>query len=210
MTAEPKQVVVFIDYQNVYQGARRCFRPDTASHVDGQIQPRLTALKLKGADRVERELREVRVYRGLPSNRRDPKGYRASHRQVDLWSNQPLVRPITRGLNYRNPKSPKEKGVDVAIAVDFVVMAVRGEYDVGILFSCDTDLLPALEAVATLDPEMRPQIEVASWSNGNPQDARPLRLSPEFGGGPPAHLLRATDYDSVHDPTDYNAPRRRR
>ena len=34
------RVAVFIDYQNVYMGARHAFCQGTASHVDGQIRPR--------------------------------------------------------------------------------------------------------------------------------------------------------------------------
>jgi len=31
--------MVFIDYQNIYKGARAAFTPETKSHVDGQINP---------------------------------------------------------------------------------------------------------------------------------------------------------------------------
>jgi NYN domain len=58
------------------------------------------------------------------------------------------VTVVQRPLRY--PKAwpaekAQEKGVDVALAVDFVVMAVTRVYDVGILVSTDTDLVPALE-----------------------------------------------------------------
>lgn len=68
-------------------------------------------------------------------------------------------------------EKPREKGIDVALAIDFVTMAVRGEYDVGILFSTDTDLKPALEAVAQLGTGVR--AEVAAWSG----DGHNRRLS---------------------------------
>ncbi len=60
---------------------------------------------------------------------------------------------IARDLRYPPdwPRRPaQEKGIDVALAVDFVTMVARGECDVAILFSSDTDLLPALEAVIAL------------------------------------------------------------
>jgi uncharacterized LabA/DUF88 family protein len=45
------------------------------------------------------------------------------------------------------PEQPaEEKGVDVALGIDFVRLAVRGAHDVGVLMSTDTDLVPALEA----------------------------------------------------------------
>jgi hypothetical protein len=49
-----------------------------------------------------------------------------------------------------------EERLDVQIALDFAMMAVRGECDVGVLMSGDTDLLPALEEIARLnDPVPR-------------------------------------------------------
>lgn len=40
-----------------------------------------------------------------------------------------------------------EKGVDVAIAIDMLSMAVRGIYDTAILVSCDGDFVKAVDAV---------------------------------------------------------------
>jgi len=50
----------------------------------------------------------------------------------------------------------------VALAVDFVVMVANRACDVGILFSSDTDLVPALEAVLALRPQDPPACEVAA------------------------------------------------
>ncbi len=36
------------------------------------------------------------------------------------------------------------------MSMDFAIMALRGQYDVGIMFSGDTDLKPSLEFVADL------------------------------------------------------------
>jgi uncharacterized LabA/DUF88 family protein len=59
---------------------------------------------------------------------------------------------VTRPLRYPGQagEKPQEKGIDVALALDFVAMAMRGEYEVGILMSTDTDLKPALELVAQM------------------------------------------------------------
>ena len=136
-----KRVAVFVDYQNVYMGARHCFFPGgTDNHVDGQIDPLKLGKCLAGPDR---ELSEVRVYRGLPSSAEDSKGYGAADRQMALWRQSNKVKPLTRPLNYRDRAHPKEKGIDVMLAVDLAVSMYRGDYDVAILFSADTDLLPA-------------------------------------------------------------------
>ena len=46
-----------------------------------------------------------------------------------------------------SPNSFKEKGVDVKIAVDLVIMARDNMFDLAILVSGDTDLVPAVEYV---------------------------------------------------------------
>lgn len=139
------RVVVFIDYQNVYRGARECFGLDQDPHTEGQVDPVKVAQVIAAAGLPGRELHQVRVYRGIPDSERDPKGYGAARRQTSCWAGHPLVKVITRPLRYPfdYPASPaEEKGIDVSLAVDFVVMAVRGEYEVGVLMSTDTDLKP--------------------------------------------------------------------
>ncbi len=203
----PTRVAVFIDYQNSYRGARRAFFQEWDLAVEGQIHPRRLAIKLKGVDNQERELVAVRVYRGMPTPRHDGPGAAAADRQVALWEQQALVTPITRSLNYRDPKQPREKGIDVSLAVDFVMMAQRGEYDVGIIFSEDTDLVPALEAVAELKGPGA--CESATWYplEGR-HEPKPLLLPKAKLGA--VHLLRRHDFDQVRDLTDYHVKRRRR
>ena len=56
-------------------------------------------------------------------------------------------RPL-RYLPRRTGLPAQEKGIDVALCIDFVAMAIDGLdglYDVGVIMSTDTDLLPALE-----------------------------------------------------------------
>ena len=95
----------------------------------------------------------------------------------------------------------REKGIDVAIAVDFVTMAVRGIYDVGVLFSADTDLRPALEYVAYFHPEVR--VETVAWrADGR---SRPLTFDSPYSTW--CHQLDEVDYDRVRDLTDYRPAR---
>lgn len=209
MSSDSKRVVLFIDYQNVYRGARRAFCVDEwEPHVEGQVHPLRLGLMVKGLRRTDRALKEVRIYRGMPSPKFDRHSYDAAQRQIDLWNNQACVRVFPRPLNYRDPSAPREKGVDVLLAVDFVMMAQRREYDVGVIFSGDTDLLPALEAVANM--EDGPDVEVAAWSH---DDGYANRL--KFPGDAPAkgpwcNFLSRSDYEHVRDPTDYGKKRRRR
>ena len=107
------------------------------------------------------------MYRGMPSNDKDPRGYNAAQRQVLAWKKSPRAHVTTRPLRYPYDypeRKPEEKGIDVHIAIDFAMMAVRGEYDVGILMSGDTDLRPALETVSTLHGVKG---EVAAWGTSS-------------------------------------------
>ena len=98
---------------------------------------------------------------------------------------------------YRYPEEPaEEKGIDVALAIDFVTMAVDDKYDVGVIFSTDTDLCPALEYVVRTCEKT---VEVAAWHGV--KHNRGLRVE---GAGIWCHRLVKADYDTVADYRDYN------
>jgi hypothetical protein len=110
---------------------------------------------------------------------------------------------ITRSLRYPSdwPQTrAQEKGVDVALAIDFVQMALLGEFDVGVIMSTDTDLRPALEAVLHLRPLAGPTCEVAAWTR--PGCHGPRLSIPRARVW--CHWLSEADYLSVADRTDYN------
>jgi uncharacterized LabA/DUF88 family protein len=197
---------VFVDYQNAYMQARRCFGGATAPASTGQIDPgRLGGLiaARPAHERTSRRLHQVRVYRGIPQAERDRRAFTAADRQIGEWCRDPRVEVITRPLRYPRGGSgdrPQEKGIDVRLAVDFVAMALRGEYDVGVLLSHDTDLVPALEGVLDLSPATR--VEVAAWA---PTNGRVNRLRVP-GRQLWCHYLTAADYTAVADSRSYAHP----
>ena len=171
----------------------------------GQINPTaLGSLVVALAGNPRYELHQVRFYRGLPDPRKDPRGNRAANRQVAAWRRDPLVTANTRTFRYPQnyPASPpQEKGIDVQLALDFAMMVVRGEYDVGVLMSNDTDLCPALEAVINLGFQT---VEVASWEPLPGRQRYRLRLTglaPQRQ--PQCHWIGYSDYQSIQDVTDY-------
>lgn len=198
-----RRVIIFLDFQNVYHRARETFFGRDAPARDGQIDPLALGCLLTGRVPGGR-LAGVRVYRGRPSQRRDRRSYSAHLRQTDtqVARGQGLVTVVARDLRYPAgwPAQPaQEKGIDVALAVDFVMMAARREFDVGVLFSSDTDLVPALEAVVALRPGQAPACEVAAWAAPG---MRPRLLS--VGSVDLVrHLLTAADFRAVADETDY-------
>jgi uncharacterized LabA/DUF88 family protein len=204
----PDRVVVFLDWQNVYKGAREAFCTNRSPHWEGQVDPVALARHLADDSPFDRELHQVRIYRGQPDSLRDPRGYAASRRQHAAWQNSSLVVLTTRPLRYpqgwpATPERPQEKGIDVALALDFALMAFRSEYEVGILMSTDTDMKPALEAVAAMGRSPGPRAEVASWSAGPGQRSRRLAISSR---NLYCHWAGKDVYDQVADTMDYSVP----
>jgi len=202
------RVVVFLDWQNVYKGAREAFCTYGAPHWQGQVDPVALAEHLAADSPFDRVLHEVRIYRGQPDGTRDPKGYAASRRQHAAWSRSPLVTLVNRPLRYPHGwpsacapgERPQEKGIDVALALDYTLMAFRGEYDVGILMSTDTDMKPALEAVASMRRSPGPRAEVASWSAAGRHNRRLAIPSRNLY----CHWIEEDVYNQMADATNYS------
>jgi len=201
------RLILFIDAQNVYRGARTAFlSPNhlrTEPHVFGQISPWLLGLLIcnrGGPNGSQRVLHEVRVYTGRPDATKDPRTYAAHMKQCSAWARAGAT-VIPRTLRYppEYPAArPEEKGIDVALAIDFVACALDGEFDVGVILSTDTDLRPALEYVSRKCASQC-ALEVAAWRS----PAARSRLSIK-GASLWCHWLYEADYLAVHDATDYN------
>lgn len=204
------RLALFIDRQNVYHGARDTFGFSRAFHSKGQVNPLKVGelIAARVVDDTDRRLVAVRIYRGLPDARKSPKGNAAAMRQKSAWEKlDPRVTVISRPLRYPRdwPNSPEhEKGIDVQLAIDFFAGYIREEFEVGVLFSGDTDLLPALEAANQLAESEYSAVlspEVAAWGSRSRSSGRRLR---------PKHLelhchwLGELDFKRVEDTADYN------
>jgi uncharacterized LabA/DUF88 family protein len=179
------RVIVFVDYQNLWHSARNRFGGT------GHIWPRALGEVLVERRTRDSTLAGVRLYRGLPSPDRQSGAHRANERQAAVWDADPLVTVIRRPLQYPRdyPDQPaREKGIDVQIAVDLIRLATQGAYQTAIVFSRDTDLVPAIEAIRQIKT-IRAHIEVAGWAG----DVSQIRLP-----GLWCHRLTADDYDTVY------------
>lgn len=216
---EPQQVVVFCDWQNIYRRARGAYFKHEVDPVErGQVDPvDLGELLVKRGHRdgaPARGLSQVRIYRGMPRQERDERAYAAARSQHSHWSRNRKVELLTRPISYPDEwtpgrhdcDQPREKGVDVSLAVDLVTMASERRFDVGVVFSADNDLLPAVEYVARQHQRdnSAPQIEVAAWS-GSLNSHRPSRLNPA-GFNVWCHWLSQEDYWGVEDSNRYPLP----
>lgn len=197
------RVVFFVDYQNCYQDARRAFYLPPDARMKGQISPRRYAEVVSAArGRPDWDLRQVRLYTGRPSAK-DARTYAAHMRQCAAWEKERDVVIVARTLRYPRdwPSHPaQEKGIDVQLAVDLVRGYVANEFDIGVVATTDTDLIPAIEAVFDLDRKAGyDPVEVCAWKTATyRKQLRVDKRSIWCNELTIAHYARAADF------TDYN------
>lgn len=209
-----RRVIVFIDHQNVTMDARRAFFASPYGAADGQIDPILYSQHLVAQQPLgasgRRTLEQVRIYRGRPHSEKEPRTNAAHMRQVEAWKRDGEawkpggVEVITRDLRYPGdwPKSKaEEKGIDVALAIDAIRLAILGQLDVAILATTDTDQRPVLEAFHQLPMDEPPVVEVATWRS--PAFSKRLQVRDLHVW---SHYLDGTAYRKVRDSRDYNVP----
>ena len=196
---------VYIDWQNVYNAARRAFGLTEAPSEEGQVSPyrvaqTLAAANGRGADGT---LVRVEIHRGLPSSAKDAIGYGANRRQSSAWmrENPDVVIPRLRPLRYPHtyPEDPpEEKGVDVQLALAAVEHTTSNPplCDVAVIFSHDTDLIPVVQTICRLTAAVH--VETASWVSET-YSAR-LRVP---GARIFHHELTRDVYEAVRDPMNY-------
>jgi len=200
---DPRRVWVFIDWQNLTRDAREAFHdPETDPASYGQVYPEKFAELLRGLGIQPRLLEQTRLYTGSPANAHQPMAYRAHMKQRSVWIGAG-VKVFPRTLRYP-PDWPAskahEKGVDVALAVDLVRFGlVEKSFDVGIVASTDTDLVPALEAICE-SPDARawgwPRVEVVTWAPNKKQ----LRVPTKDIW---CYKLPEEQYEKLRDETNY-------
>lgn len=202
-------LVLFVDYQNVLNGAKRAFHTNPKSS-DGQVDP-LRLGKLIASRHVPYRssanviLKEVRMYRGRPT--RNHANYNEWHAQAGAWMH-PNVLIVSRKLRGSGTKW-REKGIDVSMALDFYSMAQRGDFDIGVVFTMDHDLAPTIERVC--DEHSAVSIETVVWRRPTDRWA-PSILGVGFRKRHRVwnHELVLADYHQVRDQTNYTLPKSRR
>lgn len=185
-------VAVIIDYQNIHLTAHDCFAPPGTPKHETLIHPLLFAEQVMKRRRAALtpqwiagvsdlppigELAHVAVYRGAPANQHDCVAYSRAQAQRSEWTRDPRVKVTYRTLRYQwdstvGDWSKQEKGVDVLTALDAYRKAVQGTYDVVILASHDTDLIPVLETYNTDRNENSGRLETTGWQGCNRLKAR--------------------------------------
>lgn len=196
-----KRVVVFIDAQNFYRNARRAFFDDlTDPYPYGQFRPSAVGQLLAARDN-DRQLSQVRLYTGRPDAFLQSKAHGANVRQCSAWESEGCYvfhRPLRYPPNWPNAggRRPEEKGIDVALAVDLSRLGQDGQYDVAIVCTGDTDLIPAVEDV--MNGSSGAIVEVAAWRSDRYRQRLSLPSRNIW-----CHWLEWKDYEQTRDDTDY-------
>ncbi len=191
---------LFVDAQNVYNSARHTFFSREDSSCYGQINFVKLAKLIESRcpyNDVSRQLKEIRVYTGIPSNRREPFTYNAYINQKNAWERDE-IKVIARPLRYLPGQGAQQKGVDVQLAIDFIILAIDHNHDVGILVSADTDLKPALELVKTRCKD-KCKVEVVGIDGGDNRHKRAL-----YSIDTHCYWINRADYDQIADLTSYS------
>ena len=81
-----QKVVVFVDYESTYRGARRAFFKETDPPTLGHIDPLKLGQFIATDNRRSGFLYQMRVYRGLPDPEKDPVGHAAAGRRAEVSS----------------------------------------------------------------------------------------------------------------------------
>lgn len=152
-----QRTVVFIDYQNMYRSARDAFGWRSEPGGFGNFRPLALGALLVARDR-RLELAQIRVYTGIHTPRGNQVQNAMMQRRLSAWvaEDAQRVHVFPRPLRYSSSR-PKgeEKGVDVELAIDLVSLAIDDAFDVLVLGSGDSDLVPALQFVADRYPDKR-------------------------------------------------------
>jgi uncharacterized LabA/DUF88 family protein len=181
------RVMVFIDGQNLYKGLKR---------LGGRVHPLLLARELAGPDR---QLVGTHYYSGIHDPEVNSDMYDLVSRRHDLirqtgvivtqrtlhyhwewqvdkddvpppWYDDAPKRTKARVRKYR---AAREKGIDVALALDAVASILTNDCDVVIIVSRDRDLMEVADEVQSRCEGVRPmRVEVAYVSEQRGDESR--------------------------------------
>lgn len=168
MPIEPptKQVVTFVDGQNLYHSVREAF---------GYPYPNYDVMALSKAICANNpgwQLKQVRFYTGIPDQQDDARWHYFWSGKLAVMGRQG-IHVFSRHLRYRNKLvhlpdgtthtflSGEEKGIDVRIAIDVIRLGHHKEYDVALIFSQDQDLSEVAKEIRAIAAEQGRWLKVA-------------------------------------------------
>lgn len=197
------KIAVFLDYENVHRTGHNLFARIGEPLYETVVNPLMVAERLVAKRKYDGVLSAVNVFRGRPVPAYQPMPASANDIQTAVWEADERVKVYRRDLKYdvHSDRSftAREKGIDVSLAISLVERSLDQDFDAAIIFSCDTDLVPALELVFR---RRQVHLEIAAWAGSKPlwfpeflRQTPPVRL-------PYCHFLSADDFQSARDSSD--------
>ncbi len=204
------RVMVFIDGQNVFKACERNFGR-------GLVHPCLLGALIA----KDRRLVGIRYYSGVHDPRKEPRSNAAANRRHAL-ARRTGVTVVERTLRYRwewgidtdalgDPSKhqgppptvtaipfqrPREKGIDLALALDVVDLALRGLMDVAVIVSSDNDITEVARVVHSMTrAKGKVNVEAAVINDGR----RPI-LMQHYDY---TQQLNRNDFEQIRDEFDY-------
>jgi uncharacterized LabA/DUF88 family protein len=156
MSREPafRRAFAFIDASNTRASARRAF-----GDAFGNFNP--VALAEEVCTAQGWTLAGVAYYLGVPDVRVTEDGHYTWIKRCARWRKQG-VRVFTRTLLHDDEGVPREKGIDVRIALDAVSLFRQNAYDVALVFSQDQDFSELAAELKSIGREEKRDVHVVS------------------------------------------------
>lgn len=196
---------MLIDYQNCYMAAREAFHDRQDPGYLGNLRPKDLGNLLTSKGAGPADLVFVGVYAGVADRRVDPRTEAARQRQALGWRQSGAtvyLRPLWYPPKWARKRGerPREKGIDVKLAIDAMMLGAEDRADTIIIASCDSDLDPVVEGLLEMRRTLgRPhEVEAIAWRG------RSNKLSEVEGLA--FRWIGERDYRAVRDETDYNLP----
>ena len=197
-----QKVAVFFDYENVHRVGHGLYTNYGARKHDTVVDPVKLAERIVAKRKFPGQLTQVHVFRGRPVPAHQAKAASANDMQAAAWAQDKRVTVTRRDLRYEFDQNDptfftaREKGIDVALAIGLVDGALRNAFDVAVVFTGDTDIMPALELAYA---KTAPAIEIACW-----QGSKPLWFAEGLRQQPPkrfpyCHFLVEQDFIDCRD-----------
>lgn len=161
-----KKAVAFFDGQNLFYHAKAAFGYDYPNYDPQKLFNKICKQK-------QWKNHGVRFYTGIPDIAKDPKKHA-------FWSNRTLamkrsgVLVTTRTLRYSETEIvldngevkkkyvPREKGIDIRIALDVLRMCISGDLDIAVIFSQDQDFAEVAKDVREIANSQHKWLQVCS------------------------------------------------
>ncbi len=196
------RVISFIDGQNLFRQAMRCFPREC-------YWPNYEPIKISeeiGLRFPDKKLVGIRFYTGVPPLKKSRLWHWFWKNKLECYSLDPRFASYTRTLAYHiegTVEIAREKGVDVQMARDIIDLFRDNEYDVALLFTQDRDLAGVVEDLWLESEELGRWVYVECAYPDSPSIPRHYRL-----GIPNCEwiTINKDTYLKCIDPNDYRPP----